>query len=285
MSTTEQQQQFNHSLIGQFGEDRTSEVTRAETIAYANATNDTLAAHVEGTLAPPVYVVRPSFPALGAAIGPVVPPEVVMAIVHSSQDFRFHRPIEPGMTLVSRAKPIGIQKRRSGIAVVTVGETRAGDELLVEQFMTSIARGAVNDADHGEGPPDHRLPDTLRTASPVAEISQQIDMNQTYRYAEASGDHMPIHVDDDFAKSVGLPGIIVHGLCTMAFISHAVISHACPEDPSRLRRLAVRFAGFVLPGQTITTRLYDAGPGRFAFETTSDTDVIVIKDGLAEVAG
>jgi acyl dehydratase len=86
---------------------------------------------------------------------------------------------------------------------------------------------------------------------------------------------------------VGLPGIIVHGLCTMAFTSVAAIESFTPEDPSRLRRLAVRFASIALPEQTITTRLWSAGErdGRacYAYETTNDQAAVVIKDGWAEI--
>ena len=83
---------------------------------------------------------------------------------------------------------------------------------------------------------------------------------------------------------MGLPGIIIHGLCTMAFTSRAVIETACPEDPTRLRRLAVRFSKPCRPGETITTRIWPAGDGRLAYETTSDSGDVVIKDALAEVA-
>jgi acyl dehydratase len=95
---------------------------------------------------------------------------------------------------------------------------------------------------------------------------------------------MQIHLDDAFAKSVGLPGIIIHGLCTMAFTSVAAIEHTCPDDPTKLKRLAVRFAAIALPEQTITTRIWDTGDGSHAFETTSDAGPVVIKDGLAEVS-
>jgi acyl dehydratase len=114
-------------------------------------------------------------------------------------------------------------------------------------------------------------------------VSQTFDSDQTFRYAEASGDPMPIHLDDDLAKAMGLPGIIIHGLCTMAFTSVAAIQHACPNDPSRLSRLAVRFAKTLQPGQTITTNIWDAGDGRYAYETASEESQVAIKAGLAEV--
>jgi acyl dehydratase len=79
----------------------------------------------------------------------------------------------------------------------------------------------------------------------------------------------------------------------MAFTSVAVISEACPSDPSRLSRLAVRFAKPVQPGQTITTSLWPVSGGAFAYETTSAAlpgsasepvvGAVVIKDGLAEI--
>ena len=113
-------------------------------------------------------------------------------------------------------------------------------------------------------------------------------MDQTYRYAEASGDNMPIHLDAEIAKSVGLPGIIIHGLCTMAFTSWAAIQEVCGGDPSRLKRLAVRFSRPVLPGQAITTTFWAAGEADgnqvFGFETRNGDGEVVIKDGLAEVS-
>ena len=134
-----------------------------------------------------------------------------------------------------------------------------------------------------EAAPHHRFDEAMREREPDAEVAQTFDSDQTYRYAEASGDPMPIHLDGQLAKSMGLPGIIIHGLCTMAFTSVAVIQHACPEDPTRLDRLAVRFASTTQPEQTITTRLWDAAAGVCAYETTSDAGAVVIKDGLAAV--
>jgi acyl dehydratase len=95
---------------------------------------------------------------------------------------------------------------------------------------------------------------------------------------------MPIHVDESVAKSVGLPGIIAHGLCTMAMCPQAVVQRACGGDPARLKRLAVRFASNVFPGNDVEVQLYEAGDGALAFEATS-AGATVIKNGRAEVQG
>jgi len=76
------------------------------------------------------------------------------------------------------------------------------------------------------------------------------DRYLTYRYAGASGDFNPIHIDEEFAQSVGLPGRILHGLWTMAQVARAQTEAA--GGPESLKRLAVQFRGMGLPEQEIT---------------------------------
>jgi acyl dehydratase len=289
VSTTTQQ--FDAGRIGQWSDAVEFAVERERTIAYAEATNDTIPQHVEGRYAPPVFAVVAAFEALGPTMAESIPPELLMMVLHGEQDFHFHRPIEPGTTLVTHAVPIGFQGRSSGVTVGVRAETRdkeSGD-LVVEQYMTSFVRGAQTPEPVGEQAPPHPFPEELRDQPPLAEVSQTFDEDQTFRYSPAAGDPMPIHLDDEVARAMGLPGIIIHGLCTMAFTSRAVIETACPDDPTRLKRLAVRFSKPCRPGETISTRIWDAGEadGRriLAYETTSaDSGNVVIKDGRAEIA-
>lgn len=80
----------------------------------------------------------------------------------------------------------------------------------------------------------------------MTEREVTITREQIAAYAEASGDHNPIHLDDEFARSVGLPGVIAHGMLLMGLMASTV------PDPRMLRRIAVRFGGIVVPGDTIT---------------------------------
>ncbi len=117
---------------------------------------------------------------------------------------------------------------------------------------------------------------------------QHIDTDQTFRYAPAAGDPMPIHLDEEVAKDAGLPGIIAHGLCTMAFTSWAVLTELADSDVSRLKRFAVRFSKTVLPGDDLETRIWTKarqgnGSTSYAFETARGGD-FVITDGLAVIA-
>ena len=84
----------------------------------------------------------------------------------------------------------------------------------------------------------------------LPELRVTPDAGLTKRYAEASGDPNPIHTDPEFAKSVGLPGVILHGLYSMAQVARAC-TNAAGDDPRSLRRLSVQFRGMGLPEQEI----------------------------------
>jgi acyl dehydratase len=81
-------------------------------------------------------------------------------------------------------------------------------------------------------------------------LSVTPDRYLTFRYAGASGDFNPIHLDDEFARAVGLPGRILHGLWTMAQVARAQTEAA--GGPRALRSLAVQFRGVGVPEREIT---------------------------------
>jgi acyl dehydratase len=82
------------------------------------------------------------------------------------------------------------------------------------------------------------------------ELAVTPDKYLPHRYAGASGDFNPIHIDPEFAKSVGLPGNILHGLYSMAQVARACTS-AAGGDPRSLKRLSVQFRGMGFPEQEI----------------------------------
>lgn len=103
---------------------------------------------------------------------------------------------------------------------------------------------------------------------------------QIAAYAEASGDQNPIHLDDEFARSVGLPGVIAHGLLQMGLL--AVVAGEAAGGPLRLKRLACRFAGMVEPGDTVTFAATKAGPGHLDLSATNQRGEAVLTKATAE---
>ncbi len=263
---------FDASAIGRAGDERHHEVSASTLQAYAEATND-----VPGG---PVFAIVPVWDAIAPASRAVASDEARKRVVHYEQDMVLHRPIEAGMTLVSHATPVGLLGRPNGTSLVIKTETRTPDGLLVnEQYVTEFFRGVESERSVGERAPDHRLESD---GTPIAEIAYPIADDQTVRYAAASGDDFAIHLDDEFARKVGLPGRIVHGLCTMAFAGRAVLEAAGVDDPRAVRRLAVRFSAPLYPGDTVTTRIWRVGRG-FGFDALDGDGKAVIKDGRAEL--
>ncbi len=281
--------EFDTSGIGVWTDPERFEVTAERIAEYAAATNDPIERHLRGEIAPPVFAVVPAFTSMAPAALSVAPVELLMKLVHGEQDFHFHRPIRPGDTLVVRAKPVGFAGKENGSTVVVYVETRTdAGELVNEQWMTAFFRKVDAGPGTGASAPTHRFDEALRATDPAAVVTAHIDEDQTFRYSPASGDPMPIHLDDEIARMSGLPGIINHGLCTMAFTSWAALTEFADGDVERLKRLAVRFAKPVVPGQDIETRFRRSGSESgttttYAYETGVG-DELVIKDGLAVIA-
>jgi acyl dehydratase len=90
---------------------------------------------------------------------------------------------------------------------------------------------------------------TLAPGDQLEQLRVTPDRHTSVVYAGASGDFNPIHIDDDFARSVGLPGRILHGLYTMALIARAQTQAL--GGPEHLRRLTVQFRGVAVPEHEI----------------------------------
>jgi acyl dehydratase len=264
---------FDVTAIGRPGDEHSYEVTEDALQAYADATDDAVGG--------PVFALLPVWEAAGQVSHRVASDDVRPQVVHYEQDIVVHRPLAAGMRVGSRATPVALLGRPNGASVVIRTETRGEDgELLNEQYITEFYRGVDAPESVGERAPEHRLE---ARGEPVAEIAFPVAEDQTVRYAAASGDDFAIHLDDDFARSVGLPGRIVHGLCSMAFTGRAVLEAAGVEDRSRIARLAVRFSAPLFPGDTLTTRVWDLGDGSYGFEAVSGEGATVVKDGRAVV--
>jgi acyl dehydratase len=272
---------FDVSRLGEWTPERRFSVERERIQAYAAATNETARELLDGDVAPPVFAILPIWETIHEATRDVVPDEARSRVVHGEQDMFLHEPLVPGMEVVARSAVVGVQPKQSGTTLIVKAETHADGRLVSEQYATEFYRGVVAEEGGGDEAPGHRFPAELEGSEPAAAITERIDEDQTYRYADASGDRFPIHLDPEFAQKVGLPGIIVHGLCVMAFTARAVAQTA---DAGAVRRLAVRFSRPIRPGAELTTRLWRLGPGVFGYDAVDGDGEVVIKDGRAEVA-
>ncbi|TML75207.1 MAG: hypothetical protein E6G07_12955 [Actinobacteria bacterium] len=119
----------------------------------------------------------------------------------------------------------------------------------------------------------------------IPELRVTPDKYLPHRYAGASGDFNPIHIDREFATQVGLPRNILHGLYTMAQVARANAALA-DGDPRALKRLSVQFRGIGLPESeiTVTGTVREVRDGRAVIDTVAEQDGNqIIRNAEAEV--
>jgi len=119
----------------------------------------------------------------------------------------------------------------------------------------------------------------------LPELKVTPDRFLTVRYAGASGDYNPIHIDEDFAQQVGLPSRILHGLWTMSQVARAQTEAA--GGPQALRRLSVQFRGMGLPEReiTVTSTVREIADGVAKVDTVAEQDgKQIIRNAEAELA-
>ena len=253
---------LNEKVVGKKYPSEPMEITQHETIYYALATNDDNDAYFDnrregGIIAPPMFAVRYT---AGPTAHVILDPEIgmnFMMVVHYSQEFKWLKAIKPGDVLITEGTITHIETRKKGGVVGwdTITKNQNGEEVVLSKWEFF---------DRSAG--DENVDEAKRTSAEPTEIlfTQQMKVRngQTWIYAEPSGDHNPIHIDNKFATDVGLPGIILQGLCTMAFGYKVFVDNVCgpDKDPIKLKRYRVQFARPVLPGQTLTFQGFKTGP-------------------------
>lgn len=253
---------------------------------FAESTRDDNPGFRHGRLVPPGLVATQVYRAQLAAIVELVPDDVFSAArsgVHGQHDLLLHRPIDPGEKLhivveTHSARPAGDNLR------VTLHHSVLGDRdaLVAEQWWTTVLLGTTAQ------PVGPELPDYAFTrddgATPVAADEVGIDEVMARRYADVSGDHNDHHFSVEGARRSGFASPFLHGLCTMALCTRAATRTVAGDDPTRIRRVAVRFAAPAFLGHGLRVQIFERPDGRFALEADCGGHT-VIKNGLVELTG
>jgi acyl dehydratase len=124
----------------------------------------------------------------------------------------------------------------------------------------------------------------LHAGDEIPRVSVTPDKYLTNRYAGASGDFNPIHIDEEFARAVGLPGRILHGLWTMAQVARAQTEAA--GGPGHLKRLSVQMPGMGVPEQelVVSGTVRAAGDGHVVIDTVAEqAGKQIIRNASAEL--
>ena len=200
-------------------------------------------------------------------------------VLHAGQEVILHRPLPTAGTVeaTTRITEVTDKGERIGALIVSdrvVRDVETGEDLCT-LVTTILARG--NGGFGGERKPSPKI-DTVPNSDPD-EVCDLRTLPQQALIYRLSGDFNPLHASPPVARNAGFKAPILHGLCTLGVMTHALIKTCCDYDPSRFKRMRLRFSSPVYPGETIRTEIWRNG-NEMAFRCKSlEQDRVVINNG------
>jgi len=200
-------------------------------------------------------------------------------VLHAGQEIIMHKPFPSEATVEAKTRITRVTDKGERIGALIdsdrVVTNVATGEKICTLITTILARG--NGGFGGE-----------RKATPKTDIIPKSDpdkvcdlptLPQQALLYRLSGDFNPLHASPSIARNAGFKAPILHGLCTMGVATHALLKSCCDYEPSRFKRMRLRFSAPVYPGETIRTEIWK-NENEIAFRCKSlEQDKIVINNG------
>ena len=205
-------------------------------------------------------------------------------ILHSEQRMRLYRPLPPAADLLINKRVVDAFDRgpKLGALILLEAEGRlaSDDTVLFTMGCSIVARGDGGfGGPKGKGIPPHRPP--RREPDLSCDITTRQDQALLYRL---TGDRNPLHADPSVARAVGFERPILHGLCTFGIACKAVLQTICDYDYTLIREFDARFSAPVLPGDTITTDMWQEGNVVSFVCSVKERGVVVLRNGKCTLA-
>jgi acyl dehydratase len=274
--------ELSSNLAGSGLKEYRKEVSWRETMNYAAAVGDNNLFYfdderVDGIIAPPMFCVAVTWPVtekLEEFLEPgLLPAEISATKVHYTEHIEFFRPVRPGDILAVKGEIAAILPHRAGTHIIIRYDAsdNTGKPVFTEHIGALLRNVKCTDQGRG-GDSLPAVPAGGSKCPPVWEATIPVDPMRPFVYDGCTNIFFPIHTSKQFAKMVGLPGIILQGTATLAYAVKELINREAGGDPHCLKILSCRFTGMVLPGTDIRIQLI----GKEDMEKDKDLHFIVI---------
>lgn len=205
-------------------------------------------------------------------------------VLHSEQRMQLYRPLPPAADLLIDKRVVDAfdwgPARGALILLEAEGRLASDDTVLFTLGCTVLARGDGGfGGPAGKGPVPHRPP--RRDPDLSCDIPTRRDQALLYRL---TGDRNPLHADPDRARQVGFEEPILHGLCTFGAACKAILKTICDYDYTLIEAFEGRFSAPVLPGDTITTDMWQDGDIVSFSCSVRERDAVVLRNGKCTLA-
>jgi acyl dehydratase len=199
-------------------------------------------------------------------------------LLHGEQGVTVHGPIPPDGAVDTVQRLVGIyDKGKAAVVRLENVSTYAGtgEPAFTTRFAAFI-RGEGGCGTRGDEVAD---PPTMPERAPDHEVSYATRSDQALLY-RLNGDRNPLHSDPTIAKFAGFDRPILHGLCTYGFTGRALLHTLCGSDVAKFTSMDNRFSKPVMPGDTLTVRMWVAGRGEANYQTVNQDGAVVIDGGV-----
>ena len=198
------------------------------------------------------------------------------AVLHGSQEIVVPGPLPTAGSGVARGRIADVQDKGSAAVIIQETEVVDGSGALLWTTRSSIfARGEGGFGGHRGSTERAPVPDR----EPDAVLLTPTLPQQALWY-RLCGDRNPLHVDPGFAARAGFDRPILHGLCTYGLVCKAVVDGMLGGDTARLGGFSARFAGVVVPGETLRTLVWDTGDRLLLATSVAERDAPVLADAV-----
>ncbi|MFO7930842.1 MAG: MaoC/PaaZ C-terminal domain-containing protein [Desulfosalsimonas sp.] len=286
--------ELNTGFVGTKLRSRSTIVNWRDTMNYAAAVGDNNPVYFDDTLedgiiAPPMFCVSLTWP-ISERMGEHIesesfPEEVIPTQVHYTEHIQIHRLVKPEDRLTISGKIAEIQPHRAGTYVIIRFDAadHQGNPVFTEH-IGGLMRGVrcIGDAVAQEN-----VPEIPRHQADIGAMDwvQPLDIDPLlpYIYDGCTGIYFPIHTSIQFARSVGLPSIILQGTATLALAVREITNAFAGGDPTSIRVISCRFTGMVEPGTRISVKAKpsteNTSANSICFVVISENGNKAIRDG------
>jgi len=204
--------------------------------------------------------------------------EVILTkIIHQSEYIEFYEELKPNIKLTVKSRIWNIRKHKKGTKLLTRFDYYSEDKLLATEYSEGLLFGIKltgSDKQIGE------LPKFYKTGEKsVWETTLKIDKDLPYFYAEKTKINADIHTNPKFAKSIGLPDIILQGTCSLAKSVNTIINNNLKNEEIKIKSISAKFTGMTVTPNEITIKINSKNKEQILFSVFNNKNNAVIQGG------